>query len=110
MGRHNRRRTRGSPKTSSIRQDSLEFAVFPNGPQSYRAPTQRSPGQNDVSTRPWYNRHLAGQARENKQLQEQERLNKERRRLFGGDSDDAEDDGLCFRMMDYFAQLEYLKE
>lgn len=40
--------------------------------------------------------------------EEYERLKEERKRIFGGDGTDREDDGLCSRMMCYFVSLKYL--
>ena len=53
---------------------------------------------------------MAWQARERKQKEEKERLIRERRRIFGGNSQDSEEaDDLCVRMMDFFAGLDYLE-
>lgn len=36
------------------------------------------------------------------------RVEEERKRIFGGDDSDGEDDGLCWSMMDFFVRLDYL--
>lgn len=99
MSRHNRRRTRGGRKAFTYCQhDALEL------PSSDTRFARRS----DLSARYWHNRYLAWQAREEKQKEEPERLRAERKRIFGGDGTAGEDDGLCWRMMDYFVKLDYL--
>ena len=35
-------------------------------------------------------------------------MKEERKRIFGGDGSDEEDDGLCWRMMGFFVRLDYL--
>jgi len=63
-----------------------------------------------LSARHWHNRYLAWQARERKQREERERLKAEQKRIFGGDSQDGDDeDGLCCRMMDFFVAMDYLE-
>lgn len=66
--------------------------------------------RNDLSAKHWHNRYLAWQVRVRKQKEESERLKEERKRIFGGDGNEAEDDGLCSRMMDYFVRLDYLEK
>ena len=66
---------------------------------------------NDLTATYWHNRYLAWQSRERKQREEQAKLKAEQRRIFGGDSQDGEDeDVLCTVMMDYFIGLDYLDE
>lgn len=65
--------------------------------------------RNDISAKHWHNRYLAWQARERKQNEEREQIRAEQKRIFGGDSQDGDDDDLCSRMMDYFDGLDYLQ-
>ena len=109
MGRRNRRRTRGGHKVStSCQHDAFELPSSAD-PSDSKLPTVRHPRRNEFSAKHWHNRYLAWQVRERKQNEECERLKEERKRIFGGDSNDGEDDGLCSRMMDYFVRLEYLE-
>ena len=121
MSRHNRRRTRGHKASQNeFQSDSNSFALptfsssssrpDSNSSSNPKLSTPRHLRRNDVSARHWHNRYLAWQARERKQKEECERLKEEQRRIFGGDSQDADDDdGLCTRMMDYFVGLDYLE-
>ena len=108
MSRHNRRRTRGGRKAFTYCQhDAFELPSSAE-PSEPKIPDARFARRSDLSARYWHNRYLAWQAREEKQKEEQERLKAERKRIFGGDGTAGEDDGLCWRMMDYFAKLDYL--
>lgn len=109
MSRHNRRRARGGHKVSaSCQYDAFELPSSAD-PSDSKLPAARHPRRNDLSAKHWHNRYLAWQVRERKQKEECERLGEERKRIFGGDSNDGEDDGLCSRMMDYFVRLDYLE-
>lgn len=109
MSRHNRRRTRGEHKASASRQyDGFELPSSAD-PSDPKPPAVRHPRRNDLSAKHWHNRYLAWQARERKQKDECERLMQERKRIFGGDGNEEEDDGLCSKMMDYFVRLDYLE-
>ena len=116
MSRHNRRRTRGHKVSHPDHQFQSDNFVLPSlstlsTDSDPKLSLPRYPRRNnDVSARHWHNRYLAWQARERKQKEERERLEKEQRRIFGGDGLDADDDeGLCGRMMDYFTGLDYLE-
>ena len=110
MSRHNRRRTRGEHKASASCQYHA-FELPSSADQSgSNLPTARHPRRIESSAKHWHNRYLAWQARERKQKDECERLKEERKKIFGGDGDEGEDDGLCSRMMDYFVRLDYLEE
>ena len=110
MSRHNRRRTRGGHKASaSCPHDSFELPSSLDPPDSKLA-TARHPRRSDLSAKHWHNRYLAWQSREKRQKEECEKLKEDRKRIFGGDDgNDADDDGLCVRMMDYFVRLDYLE-
>ena len=115
MSRHNRRRVRLNHGTDQVFLSRTETLISPlRSAQSPQEPTRsatRLPRRNTLSARHWHNRYIAWQAREKKQKEEHDRLEAERRRLFGGDSQDGDDaDGLCTKMMDYFVGLDYLKE
>lgn len=109
MSRHNRRRTRGGHTAPvSCQYDSFELPSSADPPDS-RPPTARRPRRNDLSAKHWHNRYLAWQARKAKQKEEYQKIREERERIFGGDSNDGEDDGLCSSMMNYFVTLDYLE-
>ena len=61
-----------------------------------------------VSARHWHNRYTALQARERRQQEERRKLELEQIRIFGGDENESDDNGLCIKMMDYFSGLDYL--
>ena len=110
MSRHNRRRTRGSHKSASSQSANFQLPSLadPQIPASLFCHVR--PRRADMSARHWHNTYLTWQARERKQKEERERLQQEQRRIFGGDSQDGEDeDGLCSRMMEYFGGLDYLE-
>lgn len=109
MSRHNRRRTRGGHTPfAPCQYDTFEPPSSVN-PSHTQPPTVRHARRNDFSAKHWHNRYLAWQARERKEKAESERVKEERKRIFGGDGNEAEDDGLCSRMMDYFVRLDYLE-
>lgn len=66
--------------------------------------------RSSITAKHWHNRYIAWQVRERRQKEERERLKQEQRRIFGGDSQDGDDDGLCTKMMDYFIGLDYLED
>ena len=108
MSRHNRRRTRGGPKACpSYRHDTFELPSSAR-PSASKIPDPRNPRRDDVFAKVWHDRYQAWQTREKRGRVEWERLKEERKRIFGGDGSDGEDDGLCLRMMDYFVRLDYL--
>lgn len=118
MSRHNRRRTRGgnkatypppeplftiSPTTESLCPTDLRSHMLPFRPPNSR---QRS---SDLTARHWHNRFIAWKARERRQKEEAKKLDEERRRIFGGEGDETEEDGwLCGRMMEVFDGLDYM--
>ena len=111
MSRHNRRRTRGGHKASApCQHDAFELPPSADPPDPKLA-TARHGRRNPLSAKHWHSRYLAWQAREKKQREESERLKEERKRIFGGDGNNGEEEeeGLCLRMMDYFARLDYLE-
>ena len=107
MSRHNRRRTR---KNLNSQTDSFDLPSIPEASEPKSLAFHLRPRRTDISARHWHNRYLAWQARERKQKDERERLRQEQRRIFGGDSQDGEDeDALCSNMMEYFGGLDYLE-
>lgn len=111
MSRHNRRRTRGNASHPSLQINGFGTPSLSTETPKPNFSTQRHPRRNDLSARHWHNRFLAWQARERKQREEWERLEEKQKWIFGGDSQDGDDDeGLCTKMMDYFAGLDYLQE
>lgn len=116
MSRHNRRRTRGSHKAqhSSFLQyesNALPSLCAVDSPNDPKLSVPKHPRRNDLSARHWHNRYLAWQVRERRQREEREKLRAEQKRIFGGDSQDGDDEeGLCVRMMDYFVGLDYLED
>ena len=111
MSRHNRRRTRGGHKTSDI-PPTLAFSLptiasFPRS-SPFTSVTQQSTRRNDLSARHWQNRYLAWQVRERRQVEEREKLEADRRRIFGGESGERDEYGLCESMMKYFGTLDFI--
>ncbi len=109
MSRHNRRRTRSGPKIFTSSQCDACEPPSCTVPLESKPPNTRHPRRGDLSAKTWHNRYHVWQARERKQKEECERLEEDRKRIFGGDGNDDEDDGLCSRMMDYFVRLDYLE-
>ena len=108
MSRHNRRRTRiGSKTCTSYQHDTLALpsSVNPSAPKDLNARDLR---RGDVSATRWHNEYRLWQSRAKKEKIDRERVEEERKRIFGGDDTDGEDDGLCWRMMDFFVRLDYL--
>ncbi|KAL8693426.1 MAG: hypothetical protein Q9218_001736 [Villophora microphyllina] len=66
--------------------------------------------RNDLSARHWHNRYMAWQTRERRQREERDRLLAEQRRIFGGESGEDDEDGLCSNMMEYFTGLDFIME
>ena len=116
MSRHHRRRTRGSQRVSTIlfRHDGL------TSPTNHQLAESASPGfsspltrtisrRNDVTARHWFNRYVVWQNRDRKQCEERDKLLLEQRRIFGGESDEGDEDGLCSRMLEFYGGLDYLR-
>ena len=107
MSRHNRRRTRGGYKAYPSNQCNIFELRSSNAP--WLTPDARHPRRDDLTANCCNNRHHTWPIRGKKQKEESERLQEEMKRIFGGDGDDGDDDGLCWRMMDYFVRLDYLE-
>ena len=108
MSRHNRRRTRVGPKTCTSYQHAtfaLPSYVKPSASKDSKARNLR---RGDVFAICWQNTYRLWQRREKTEKVERESMEEERNRIFGGDGSDGEDDGLCWRMMDFFVRLDYL--
>ncbi|KAL9120630.1 MAG: hypothetical protein Q9187_002814 [Circinaria calcarea] len=115
MSRHNRRRTRGGHKLSDIalRQSTLDLSstsITQIKPSNYKPWAQFHAGRNDFSARHWHSRYLAWQVRERRQLEEREKLEADQRRIFGGESGEDDEDGLCHKMLEYFGSLDFIDD
>lgn len=108
MSRHNRRRTRVGPKTCTSYQHATFALSSSVKPLASKDPNARDPRRAYVSAICWHNPYHSWQAREKNEKVEWEGTKEERKRIFGGDGSDGEDDGLCWRMMDFFVRLDYL--
>lgn len=73
-------------------------------------PSRERSKRSDLSARHWHNRYMAWQARERRQKEERDRLLTEQRRIFGGESGEEDDNGLCSNMMQYFVGLDFIME
>ena len=62
----------------------------------------------DVPAKHWHNRYIAWQNREKRQQEERQKLVEERKRIFGGESDENDEDDICSKMMEYFNGLDYI--
>ena len=112
MSRHNRRRHRAGhrPSHADFQLNSFELSPLSNNAPNINIANPRFSNRNEISARHWRNRYLAWTARERKQVEEREKLKEERKRIFGGDSQDGDDaDGLCGRMMEFFVAMDYLE-
>lgn len=110
MSRHNRRRTRSKASHPDLQIDGFELPSLPTETPNSKLLSPRHLRPNDLSARHWHNRFVAWQARERKRREERDRLEEKQKWIFGGDSQDGDDDdGLCTKMMDYFVGLDYLE-
>lgn len=110
MSRHNRRRTRGGHKVLiPCQYEAFERPSSADCSES-KVSNAKDLRRSDLSAKYWHHRYQAWQPRESKPRKEWGRLKEERNRIFGGDSNDGEDDGLCSKMMEYFVRLDYLSE
>jgi len=115
MSRHNRRRTRGGQRMSEMLGHQRSFDIAPEKSTEPPEPTLISSisnpkRQNTLSTRHWHNRYNAWQVRERRQREESEKLEAEKRRIFGDGSGDGEDEVLCVKMLEYFGGLDFIEE
>jgi len=114
MSRHNRRRTRGGNKAHNapIPQANFELPSCPKAdPMEKRfsaPPLHTFTRRGDISARHWHNRYIAWQTREGRQREERKRLMEDRKRIFGGESDENDEDEICSKMMEYFNGLDYI--
>ena len=110
MSKHNRRRHRHPARHIQTANFDLPILADPNdGPTSFQR--RRPRASNELSAIHWRNRFLAWKRREERQKEEKQRLEMEKRRIFGGNSEDGEEsDELCPRMLDYYTRLDYLNE
>ena len=114
MSRHNRRRHRGGHRNSvtySQHAEEEHFTVGSNATLTWGEPSThlRAPSRrDDISARHWHNRYIAWKAHEKRRQEERRRWEMEQIRIFGGDENDKDDDGLCTKMLDYFTALDYI--
>ena len=80
---------------------------FPK-PPTFAFTNQNNSRKNDLSARHWHNRYLAWQVRERRQAEERQKLEAEQRRIFGGESGERDEDGLCKSMMEFFGTLDFI--
>lgn len=112
MSRHNRRRTRIGQKVpfSTCQANSFGSTFTLAETLEPRFPASRHASCYGVSAKLWHNRYNAWQVREKKQREERESLKQDQRRIFGGDSQDGDDeDALCKNMLDFFVAMDYLE-
>ncbi|KAL8994815.1 MAG: hypothetical protein Q9169_005322 [Polycauliona sp. 2 TL-2023] len=111
MSRHNRRRTRASHRNASPLTQPLTFGLpdivsvaLPSSCQhvATTSSSQMSPKRHDISARHWHNRYIAWLARERRHREEREKLMEDQKRIFGGENEEEDTDGLCSSMMEYF--------
>ncbi|CAL8574292.1 hypothetical protein XPA_000257 [Xanthoria parietina] len=102
MSRHNRRRTRASHRWSSPLPPFPTFELPDLGPVALPSDSQHkiaiglprgNPTRNDLIARHWHNRYIAWL-----------------KRIFGGEIDEEDTDGLCSNMMGYFVGLDFIME
>lgn len=110
MSRHNRRRTRARVWDPSLPLHSFEPPSVSRERPDPRSVFTRHLPRSPITAKHWHNKYVAWQVRERRQKEERERLKEEQRRIFGDDSQDGVDDGLCTKMMDYFTGLDYLEK
>ncbi|KAI4206024.1 MAG: hypothetical protein LQ346_001334 [Caloplaca aetnensis] len=116
MSRHNRRRTRPSHRNHTALSQTATFDLPDTEPPANSSDssqvfsTRRKPQRSDISARHWHNRYAAWQTRERRQREEQEKLLAEQRRIFGGEPEERDEDGLCSNMMEYFIGLDFIME
>jgi len=114
MSRHNRRRTRGGHKAHNapIAQANFELPSYPKAnfteTRLSAPPLHTFTRRGDISARHWHNRYIAWQTREGRQREERKRLMEDRKRIFGGESDENDEDEICSKMMEYFNGLDYI--
>lgn len=115
MSRHNRRRVRGANKAfrSFLQRDDFELPTLPK-PESSDATSLTPPSQSHarrgvLTARHWHNRYIAWQTRDRRQREERQKLMEDRKRIFGGESDEGDDEDLCVKMMEYFNGLDYIE-
>ena len=116
MSRHNRRRTRGSHKIADlpVHQCAFDFSselgTEPQDPLLLAPPRPAVNRRGSVSARHWHNRYMAWQVRERRQREEHEKIELEKRRIFGGEIEgDKDEEGLCLKMMEYFGGLDFIE-
>ena len=115
MSRHNRRRVRGGckPFRNSFQRDNYELSTLCDIGSSSLAfpapPLQVQVRRGDLTAKHWHNRYLAWQNRDKRQREERLRLMEDRKRIFGGDSDEGDEEGLCAKMLEYFSGLDYIE-
>ncbi|KAI4233172.1 MAG: hypothetical protein LQ349_004574 [Xanthoria aureola] len=119
MSRHNRRRTRANHRLSSALPPFPTFELSNLGSVALPSDSQHktaiglprgNPKRHDLIARHWHNRYIAWLVREANQREEREQLMVEQKRIFGGEIDEEDTDGLCSNMMGYFVGLDFIME
>lgn len=117
MSRHNRRRTRGGHKPFNPPHTFELTSLLPTSSSSpsakLLAPSFLTHGtgtrRGDLTAKHWQNRYIAWQAKDKKQVEERAKLAVEKKRMFGGESDEGDEEGLCSRMLEYFGGLDFIE-
>ena len=115
MSRHNRRRTRPVRYSCGILVSPTNFDLPTRclaescDLDRLAPPLQTFVRRGDASAQHWHNRFVAWKNRERRQREERQQLMEERKRLFGGESEEGDESGLCSKMLEYFEGLDYIE-
>lgn len=112
MSKHNRRRTRLTKASHTPYAANFDLPNITDMTGDNQSTFQhRNRRYTQLSALHWKNRFEAWKRREERQREERQRLKAEQRRIFGGDSQDGEEeDGLCTKMLDFYNGLDYLDD
>ncbi|KAI4155139.1 MAG: hypothetical protein LQ341_000236 [Variospora aurantia] len=108
MSRHNRRRTRASHRkqpaftqftTSGFRKLGAVTVHLEPIQLHFCGSKQANAHRTELSAQHWHSRYIAWQRHDRRQREEPERLLAEQRRIFGGEMEEGDEDGLCSNMM-----------
>lgn len=105
MSRHNRRRTRIRHKAHT----ASNFESPAHCKAGYPEVTLSAVSLQDfihsryIATTHCHSAQIAWQDLETRQREE-----RQRKRIFGGESDEGDEDGICSRMMEFFNGLDYI--
>lgn len=119
MSRHNRRRTRASHRkqpaftqftTSGFRKLGAVTVHLEPIQLHFCGSKQANAHRTELSAQHWHSRYIAWQRHDRRQREEPERLLAEQRRIFGGEMEEGDEDGLCSNMMAYFIGLDFIMQ